>query len=314
VLNLESDHLRAFSRQDRQLLQMVMPPITLAVNSALLAGQISDISTTLRASTFQLSEASTTVFDGLHEVSQAMEEMTQSTHVQAQQTERTHLAVDELAQATDQIVGRTQETNEGARRVTEAIGETQMMLQTVGEQVSGVAGMTKLVEKLARQTHLLALNAAIEAARAGEYGHGFAVVADEIRRLAERSRGSMAQIGEQNRKMLDAVARLVETTGLVEKLVAGAEASSGDIARATQQQQHQMKHIIQAVGHSASAAEQAASITHGVTLAAQEQTVAMTKVQDAVAQLTGLVTELDELVSRIRQDAPDQWLNQELAW
>ncbi len=52
----------------------------------------------------------------------------------------------------------------------------------------------QMVDNIAKQTNILSLNATIEAARAGQSGKAFAVVAGEVRKLADSSQKSAADI------------------------------------------------------------------------------------------------------------------------
>ncbi|WP_369435930.1 methyl-accepting chemotaxis protein [Lysinibacillus fusiformis] len=78
--------------------------------------------------------------------------------------------------------------------MTAAVHKSANSITSLDTHANKIGEIVEVIHAIADQTNLLALNASIEAARAGEHGKGFAVVAEEVRKLAEQSKTSAAQI------------------------------------------------------------------------------------------------------------------------
>jgi methyl-accepting chemotaxis protein len=124
-----------------------------------------------------------------------------------------------------------------------AVGQTVAAMRRISTNVA-------LIEELAHQTNMLALNAAIEAIRAGEHGKGFSVVAGEVRRLAERSKSAVREIGElamSSMGVADTSGRLlrelVPSIHRTAQLVHEVASSTRDQSTSVELMSHAMSHV-----------------------------------------------------------------------
>ncbi|WP_027363870.1 methyl-accepting chemotaxis protein [Desulfotruncus alcoholivorax] len=93
----------------------------------------------------------------------------------------------ELADSTGELAGASQALASNSQEIS-------LVVKSAQERIRKTDEILQYIKNVAETTNLLGLNAAIEAARAGEHGRGFMVVAEEIRKLAQNSKVSAAEI------------------------------------------------------------------------------------------------------------------------
>ncbi len=203
-------------------------------------------------------------------------EMSQGATEQAAAAEQASSSMEQMAANIRQNSDNALHTETIARKAAEdvqaggtAVGETVAAIRNIARKI-------KIIEEIARQTHMLSLNATIEAARAEEYGKGFGVVAAEVRALAERSQTAAVEIidlttasVETAEKAGEILLTLVPDIQKTAELVQEISASSKEQDTGAEQINRAIQQLDQVIQQNASSSEELASTAE--ELAAQSE-------------------------------------------
>lgn len=241
--------------------------------------------------------------DSVLRVSAAMEQVS----VSISEVARSSGQASDSARSTRNVIELGSEqlarNNASTLRVVAAVEESGKAMSELSASIQQIGSITNVIKDIAEQTNLLALNAAIEAARAGEQGRGFAVVADEVRKLAERTANSTAEITRM-------VAQVQQTTGtaVVSMGSATSEVQKGrelldatnvqfqEINRAANDVLVSAQHIADATREQSVAAEDVAKNMEHISQMIEQNNRSVQGVRDSTRQLTRTADELHSIV------------------
>jgi methyl-accepting chemotaxis protein len=202
-------------------------------------------------------------------------------------------SAEELAASISEVARQVRETAAITERAADTAQATDGTVRSLAEAATKIGDVVRLINDIAGQTNLLALNATIEAARAGEAGKGFAVVASEVKNLASQTGKATEDIGQQIAAMQAETARTVEAIAAIGRTIEELNATTAQVAAASEEQAAATQEIGRAVAEAAQGTQEASRSAAGVRQGAE-------RTGGAAQDLKGASGELAQQAERLR--------------
>jgi len=108
---------------------------------------------------------------------------------------------------------------ESMESIRKANDGTIEFIKTLNEDINTIWDVVRMINSIANQVKIIAFNAELEASSAGPAGKNFEIVATEIRRLADNTVASTAEIRDKTQLIEQAARNLVESSDSTTKAI-----------------------------------------------------------------------------------------------
>ena len=185
--------------------------------------------------------------------------------------------------------------------------ETITGIRSLGEQIESIWEVVNIINGIADQTKIIAFNAELEASAAGESGRNFQIVASEVRRLADNTFSSTAEIKAKIEEIQRSSDNLVLASEKgTERIREGAESTRklgeifGDILNTAETSASSSGQIVSSVNQQVAAFEQILLTLKQISSGIDDFTSSTKSTSSAAESLKNMGLELGEILGKYR--------------